>query len=173
MGLNFRRQAMMDKLSKWVLLCMVFGLGLFVKPLCAIDMDVLVDFDQRRGYAGRFYYDVYDQISLVGGVSTYFPGESGNTAVAEYGASVLAGVKMPVPIFGEFEFTVDLTKPTVQGQGWDYGNIKISRNFLYDLTERVQIGFTLVYAKTNLRSGKRFIQLFPTVYPVIGATVQL
>ena len=39
---------------------MVLCLGLFVKPLCSIDMDVLVDFDQRRGYAGRFYYDVYD-----------------------------------------------------------------------------------------------------------------
>ncbi len=159
------------------LVTLVGAFFMTVGSVSALEVDTLVNLDQRKSLSGRFVYPILDEMDIVFSQKFYIPinvpGELNNEAEAEYGVDINTGVAVDVPIFGRFSFTMDITKDTAEDSSWEIGDIYVSKNFLYNLTDQVRVGFTLVYLQANFNASNRYVSIFPTVYPVIGASIEL
>ena len=122
-----------------------------------------------------FYLPLTDNIDLVFGGYLYAPGRV-DQQVATH---LKFGLALDVPVFGPYTFAFNLTQGYAQNNGSDskdivIDGIDISRNFLYRLTDQVNIGLTIVYTRIHWNKQRgRSLELLPHIYPIIGATINI
>ena len=138
----------------------------------ALELDALVGLDER-GNTGRFFHPLMNDVDLIVGFSGFLPFTKSVAAKAEVGVTAELGVGLELPILGRTNITTNISKSKVQGSQLTVRGINISKNYLYSLTDQVKIGLTLVLAKAHLQAGDRNVDILPSIYPVIGATIDL
>jgi|SaaInl4_135m_RNA_FD_contig_91_529701_length_650_multi_9_in_0_out_0_1 hypothetical protein len=154
---------------KKLLLSVLAGLFITTGTAQAIEVDALVGLDARGSNTGRFYYPLMNDIDLVVSKKLWIPGEK----TSELAADLSVGVALDIPVFGRHSISVDITKSNTQGSAWMSNVINVEKNFLYNLTDQVKIGFTINALSVNLEKGNRSATLFGEIYPVLGATIEL
>jgi hypothetical protein len=148
-----------------------------------MDFDALVSIDGRAvqgasTIATRLYHPIMQGTDLMLGWAVSIPLEKDATALNafnnEIGAQFQVGVATDVPMLGRWTIATDIMKSPVQGSAWLIGqNVWFQKNFLYNLTDQVKIGLTWTALSVNLNQGTRSILISPTIFPVIGATINL
>lgn len=163
------------------LLALAVGLALFSGSVYAFETEALVSLDQRGNAAGRFFVP----LSFLGGDSafvyshsSFIPFGDHNTDTskfegAEVGFKGAVGLALDFPMVGRHNILWTITKSPIQGSSWEANVFTIQKDFLYNLTDQVKIGFTIDVAQIDIQENSRGMTLFPAIYPVLGATIKM
>ena len=157
------------------LLALAVGLVLMSGSVFAMEAETLVGLaGSGTGPTGRFFFPVVGDTDLVLGFKGAVPGEKSREL--EY--TVQAGVAMDVPFLGRHNILVDISNLDrsgnyQSGRALEFGVITIQKDYLFNLTDQLKLGFTLNLLTVDLRDGQKSATLLQSITPVLGANLKL
>lgn len=122
--------------------------------------------------ASRFHIPLNNDLDLVVGGTLMFPYD---TTGSEFGFSLLGGLNFETPGMGDLSVVAYLTKSTATGSDTDFGPIVVKKNFLFDVTNQLQLGVTVDLLSIGLDATAptgKMIAILPHIEPVIAGTLR-
>lgn len=156
----------------------------FAVPALAFDLEVSTGFG---GYSSssssfadaRFYAPITKKTDLVFGFSSEIPGQKYVDGEGrQMSNSVLLGIRRPMVVLGDVDMYFIGVDPNgirrVEGQDsdWQIQKFAVSKQWLYSLNDRINMGVRIVLGEVYL-DGTKQINLISQVQPVIGVTIRL
>jgi hypothetical protein len=153
-------------------------------PVLALDLEVATGFG---GYSNssdsfadaRFYYPINKKMDAVFGVSSQIPGQKyADGTGRQMATSILAGIRTPMPVLGSVDmYFVGADPDGVQrvsstSSDWKIQKFAVSKQWLYSLNDRVNLGMRIVFAEVLL-DGTKQVNVISQVQPVLGVTIRL
>jgi len=153
-------------------------------PVMAMDLEVATGFG---GYSNadnsfadaRFYYPINKKMDAVFGVSSEIPGQKyadGNGR--QMSTSLLLGLRTAMPVVGMVDmYFVGADPDGVQrvsstDSDWRIQKFGVSKQWLYSINDRVNLGVRIVLAEVLL-DGRKQVNVISQVQPVLGVNIRL
>jgi hypothetical protein len=153
---------------KKALLLVLIAVFAITGSIAAMDFDVLSTFAGSDTPAGTCYVNVMDNVDLLVGKTIYAPGSKSE----ELGLALNLGVRTSVPVLEQVDIYFENSKSSITGSVFKTNTLVLAKNWMFPLTDKVQIGIAAELARVDLQGGKS-ITIGKSIAPAIGATVSL
>jgi hypothetical protein len=157
-----------------LLLLLVTLFGSIPKYTQALDLEAIAKLNGNESPAGTLYIPITNDTKLITGISAILPGTKTKSVDLDFHF----GLSSPIPIIGITEYILTFSKwspetntGTQPGTALHLNSLLIRKNYLFKLTDKVNIGFQAILAEVMLQ-GDKIVKVFPGFYPILGATIQ-
>ncbi len=154
-----------------------------VSAASAYDSKAIVSFDgyssnlssatasNQTGFTARMYNKCpLTGLDMVWGGSVYTPGSQSK----EVSFNWLTGVEFKAPLMGHVELVAHSGKAAVTGSPIRlFHTFSLNKNFLYNLTDKVQLGLTVELAQFAIDDSNSYLSVMSSIKPVVAVNVSL
>jgi hypothetical protein len=125
----------------------------------------------ETGFTARMYNRLPSLgLDVVWGGSLYAAGSKNK----EFGFSFLTGLELKAPVFGGVELVAQSGKSSVRGSAVRlFHTVSLNKNFLYSLTEKIQVGLTVELARFAIDDGNSYVAVLNEIKPVVAVNIAL
>jgi hypothetical protein len=107
---------------------------------------------------------------MVWGGSVYAPGSNNR----ELAFNFITGVEFKAPVLGGVELVAHSGKAAVTGAPINlFHTFSLNKNFLYNLTDKVQLGLTVELAQFSISDSNSYLSVMSSVKPVVAVNIAL
>ena len=156
-----------NKMKKQLLAVLVAVMAFGMVSVSALNADIQLPLS-GNGYLGEIHYPITDDIDLVTGINLSVPLHDGEGLSTWIGG----GLSLPIPVIGRHVITASASKSAVKDSEFELGNLDVTKTWLYDLSQGLQIGVQLNVLSVQLK-GDKTISLLSSVGPVLRANIDL
>ncbi len=154
-----------------------------VSAASAYDSKAVISFDgyssglstatksDSAGFTARMYNKCpLTGLDMVWGGSLYAPASKDK----ELAFNLVTGVEFKAPLMGHVELVAHSGKAAVTGAPISlFHTFSLNKNFLYNLTDKVQLGVTLELAQFSIADGNSYVGIMNSIKPVVAVNVSL
>ncbi|MFC1770562.1 hypothetical protein ACFLZV_01615 [Candidatus Margulisiibacteriota bacterium] len=148
---------------------------LFCTSAQAIEVSAVANITGSQQPAASFYFPITDDMQIITGFSAVLPG----TKTKAVDLDLLLGVSAPIyflgiteTIFNFSKWSVNTTDGSNPATEVHLDSISFRKNYLYKLTDEIDIGLQMVMAEIMIQ-GDKVINILPGLYPIIKANVSI
>ncbi|MCP4049294.1 MAG: hypothetical protein GY730_01120 [bacterium] len=165
-------------MKKFLLFTMITVFA-FSSTVCALDLDVLANIGAN---SAKFYLPVTTDIDFLFSFNSTvpYPGlKSSNSK--EIDLSFLLGARTDIPFLGKTDIYISCSKwkgsinnnsGNTPGSALRLDSLVIAKNWMYRLTDRVNIGFSAILA-TFMLEDTSVVNILPSVSPAISCSIDI
>ena len=154
-------------MKKQLLAVLVAVMAFGMVSVSALNADIQLPLS-GNSHLGSIYYPVTEDIDLVLGLDVAIPLHDD----AGLSTELVGGLSLPIPVLGRHVISASATKSAVKDSEFELGNLDVTKTWLYDLSQGLQIGVQLNVLSVELK-GDRTISLLSAVGPVLRANIDL
>jgi hypothetical protein len=150
-----------------------------ISAASALDSKTVLSFDGHSSdfsgatasnFGARMYNSPLTGLNIVWGGSFYAPGSKDQ----EVAFNALTGVAFKSPVFGDVELVAYSGKSLTTGAPIKlFHTFALNKNFLYNVNEKIQLGFTVQLARFAVADNGSYVGVLTSIDPVLSVNVSL